>query len=326
MLVPRLLFRTSNRNLFQPCKTSIVKRNLLFGRGRSLNDDDFFIFQASDKYRVSREAKIYWQGPRWSKFLFTMRFVGTSLTLSSLFFVGSSLIVESAEKSPSLSNIINESKAPVTFSLIGISGALFLLKRGIPGLTPYLVKFGYLRLDVMSLFNIIRSPYSNASSLVVSAFSHRDFLHLAFNAYALYNLGTFIEQSYGPQAILALYSSGIFFGPLFGLLLQRVRLPTLGASAAGMAMFSFVATEWPAINVHPIGLPDFQMTLQNAMYATVVWTFFGLGRMWFLPRYAGSIDHAGHLGGLVGGWVYANYLKRQKQLRQAQAKKWFIVW
>ncbi|KAM0018967.1 putative rhomboid protease [Helianthus debilis subsp. tardiflorus] len=60
-------------------------------------------------------------------------------------------------------------------------------------------------------------------TMITSAFSHKDFLHILPNIIALYSYGKRIEQRFGPEFLLKLYLAGAFTGSV-SFLLHRVFL------------------------------------------------------------------------------------------------------
>lgn len=130
--------------------------------------------------------------------------------------------------------------------------------------------------------------------LITPVFLHGGILHLAFNMYALYSIGTSLERYYGSQRFLTLYFIGGFAGNVLSFLLSQY--PSLGASTA---IFGLVAAELVFIlkNKKMFGSKARSMLI-NLVLVILVNLSFGLGAN-------SGIDNWGHLGGLAGGLIFA---------------------
>lgn len=123
-------------------------------------------------------------------------------------------------------------------------------------------------------------------------FVHGDILHIAFNMYALYIFGRNLEYQYGHFRFLMLYVVSAFAGNVVSFVLTPN--PSLGASTA---IFGLVAAQAVFVyrNKHFFGKRG-QSILMNTVLILVVNLVLGLS-----PQ----IDNWGHLGGLIGGAVFA---------------------
>ncbi len=123
-------------------------------------------------------------------------------------------------------------------------------------------------------------------------FLHGDILHIAFNMYALYIFGRNLEFQYGHFRFLMLYVVSAFAGNVASFVLTPN--PSLGASTA---IFGLVAAQAVFVfrNKRFFGERG-QSILMNTVLILVVNLVLGLS-----PQ----IDNWGHLGGLIGGAVYA---------------------
>ena len=129
--------------------------------------------------------------------------------------------------------------------------------------------------------------------LVTSGFMHSGLLHLGFNMYILYWLGTQMEPSLGHLRFAALYLASLLSGS-FGVMLLDPNAVTVGASGAvfGLMAAAFVMQHARGINPMQSGLG--MLILLN------------LGITFLVP----NISIGGHLGGLVGGIVATFALMR----------------
>ena len=126
------------------------------------------------------------------------------------------------------------------------------------------------------------------------ALLHGSVTHLLFNMYFLYRVGANLERWYGHKRFLLLYTLGAFAGNTASFLLSSN--PSLGSSTA---LFACIAAE----GVFVVQNKEFiqggaKSALSNILVVIVI--NLGLGLM---P--GSNIDNWGHLGGLVGGALFA---------------------
>ena len=125
------------------------------------------------------------------------------------------------------------------------------------------------------------------------ALLHASLLHIGFNMYGLLIFGRNLERSYGHVRFLLLYGLGAFAGNVLSFLLSDK--PSVGASTA---LFALVAAEGVFIyqNRHIFGRERSTAMLSNVVMLVAINLFLGLRP---------GIDNWGHLGGLIGGAVFA---------------------
>lgn len=128
--------------------------------------------------------------------------------------------------------------------------------------------------------------------LFTPALLHGSLLHIAFNMYALFSLGSSLERYYGHRRFLLLYVIGAFCGNTLSFLLSPKA--SIGASTA---VFALVAAEGVFIyrNRSLFGGRARTM-LTNLGLIIAVNLVIGLQP---------GIDNWGHLGGLIGGALFA---------------------
>ncbi len=135
--------------------------------------------------------------------------------------------------------------------------------------------------------------------LATSGFLHYGLIHILFNMYALFILGTWLERSGGRSRLVAVYGVALLAGGLGALILSPNGL-TAGASGAiyGLMGAFFAAGRAQGISVRQS--PLFGILLLNLLLT------FGLG----------GLSIGGHLGGLAGGalagWVLFDWAPRRK--------------
>jgi len=130
--------------------------------------------------------------------------------------------------------------------------------------------------------------------LITPVFLHGGILHLGFNMYALYVLGPGLERFYGHGRFLALYLLAGFAGNVLSFLFTPAN--SLGASTA---IFGLLGAQGVLLfqNKEVFGKPV-QRALMNLIMIAVVNLLFGLSP---------GIDNWGHIGGLIGGTLFAWY-------------------
>jgi membrane associated rhomboid family serine protease len=124
---------------------------------------------------------------------------------------------------------------------------------------------------------------------------HGDFLHLAFNMYALYLAGTVVERWYGSIRFLVFYLACAAAGSVASFAFGG-DVPSVGASGAIFGLFGVLLTA--ARIHHPVDRQS-RGIVSQLMFLVVINIVFGFAS-------GGTIDNAAHLGGLAAGlWIGA---------------------
>ena len=176
----------------------------------------------------------------------------------------------------------------VTYVLLGVTVVIFLLQYvGINTLGGDIVAYYGLKVNDL----ILRGQYWR---LITPMFLHGSILHLGFNMYALYLFGPGLESQYGHKRFLVLYLLGGFAGNVMSFLFSDAN--SLGSSTA---IFGLLGAEGVFIyqNRKILGARA-QRGLVQLIVLAVVNFMFGL-----TP--GSGIDNWGHLGGLLGGTLFA---------------------
>lgn len=140
--------------------------------------------------------------------------------------------------------------------------------------------------------------------LITGGFLHSGLLHIGFNMYLLWLLGSMMEPAIGRLRFGALYFTSLLGGSLGVMLLDPDRV-TVGASGA---VFGLIAAGFLVERAQGIGL--FQSSLGMLLVLNLVITF-------IIP----GISIGGHIGGMIVGGI-CGYLMlvwapRQRDGRQA---------
>lgn len=120
--------------------------------------------------------------------------------------------------------------------------------------------------------------------LVTAGFIHFGLIHLAFNMFALWNLGQMLEPASGRLRFALMYFAALLAGSA-GVVIQNGGGITGGASGAVFGLFGAAA-----IALRQRGINPLQTSIGTVLILNLVLTF-------AIP----GISIGGHLGGLVGG-------------------------
>jgi membrane associated rhomboid family serine protease len=120
--------------------------------------------------------------------------------------------------------------------------------------------------------------------IITAGFLHAGLIHIAFNMYVLFILGTLLEPGIGTPRFLAVYFVSLLAGS-FGALLLSPNEITVGASGAifGLMSAAFIVARHRGVE---------QVAGQLAIFILIN-LFFTFG--------VSHISVGGHLGGLIGG-------------------------
>lgn len=196
------------------------------------------------------------------------------------------------EKVKSEKAIFTNGKPLFTYLLMLIQVAMFfwLETHGGSTNTSTLIKYG-------AKFN----PYIYNGEwwrFLTPIFLHIGFAHLAMNTISLYFLGTMVERIFGNIRFLFIY----FFAGILGFIGSFLFVDNISAGASG-AIFGCAG----ALLYFGLMNPKlFSRTLGPAFIVIILINlFFGFSR--------NGIDNAGHIGGLIGGFLAAGMLHLPKQ-------------
>lgn len=127
---------------------------------------------------------------------------------------------------------------------------------------------------------------------ITPALLHGSPAHIFFNMYALLSIGSFLERQFGHRRFALLYFLGAFAGNVLSFLFASGF--SVGASTA---VFGLIAAEWVFFYQNRKLFGSFaRQAMGNAVFIIVVNLFIGLSP---------GIDNWGHIGGLLGGAIFA---------------------
>ena len=174
----------------------------------------------------------------------------------------------------------------VTYSLLAITVAVYLLQ---------MAGKAFAGDDIVAMLGM-KNNYSIATGqwwrLFTPMFLHGGIFHIGFNMYALYVLGPGLERFYGKARFFLLYLVAGVAGNVFSYIFSRYN--SLGASTA---IFGLLAAQAVFLYQHrEMFGKSAQRSLSNVIFIALINFVIGLSP---------GIDNWGHLGGFVGGALFA---------------------
>jgi rhomboid protease GluP len=179
-------------------------------------------------------------------------------------------------------------KPTVVYGLMGVTIAVYLLQM----LSQWFLGADYPAALGMKVNELIMR--GELWRLFTPMFLHGSILHIGFNMYALYILGPGMERYYGHTRFLGLYILAGFAGNVGSFLFASS--PSLGSSTA---IFGLLGAQGVFVyrNRQVFGAMA-QRVLMNIVLIAGVNLLIGLSP---------GIDNWGHVGGLIGGTLFAWY-------------------
>ena len=173
-----------------------------------------------------------------------------------------------------------------TYTLIGICVLAYLLQ---------ILTESILGVDVLALWGVKANNLIEQGQfwrLVTPIFLHGSILHIGFNMYALFYLGSTLEKFYRRERFLVLFFLSGFAGNVISFMFSPY--PSLGSSTA---IFGLLGAEGVLLyqNREIFGSAARRALSQVVMIAAVN-LMIGLSP---------GIDNWGHIGGLIGGTLFA---------------------
>jgi len=126
--------------------------------------------------------------------------------------------------------------------------------------------------------------------LVASSFMHLDLMHMLFNTMFIFRFGVMIENIFGKWRMLTIIFVSAVMSGLFGFALST----SFSLGASGVAYGFIGASVFLGFELRKTFMPILKQVIIPML---IISTVFSL----FMP----NIDHFGHLGGFVGGFLVA---------------------
>ena len=189
--------------------------------------------------------------------------------------------------------------------------SLLLLVNGAIYLTIYLSENqNFIRVAVKQAFFIFRG--GEWWRLITAGYFHAQLMHLGMNAWALFNMGGFVEDLLGAKRMFTVYTVGTITGFLLSSIVNP-NSPSLGASAGAFGLIgALIAYGVSSKSSHAQAIKKY--FIESAV--------FGLA-MGFIMRYMNiPIDNSAHIGGLAGGFVTAWLAGEPRLVNDWKEKVW----
>jgi membrane associated rhomboid family serine protease len=126
--------------------------------------------------------------------------------------------------------------------------------------------------------------------LLVATFMHMDPLHLTFNAMFIYRFGSMLEGIIGKWRMIFVIMVSALMGSLFGFAFS----PHFSVGASGAAYGFMGVLLFLGFEMRKMFMPMIRRLVIPMIVASVLFSL-------FIP----NIDHFGHLGGFIGGFLAA---------------------
>lgn len=184
--------------------------------------------------------------------------------------------------------IFKTKKPIVTYSLIFINVIIFILM--------YIFGKGSEDIETLINFGAMAKIYVNAGDyfrLFTAGFLHIGILHLLFNMYALYVIGTQVENYFGHIKYLIIYSLSIIFGSLISFMFIDSSTISAGASGAIFGLLGALLYFGYYFRAY-LG----NVLTKQIMPVILINLFIGFS--------VSGIDTWAHIGGLIGGILAAS--------------------
>ena len=197
-----------------------------------------------------------------------------------------------------------------TVSIIAINVLVFLVQLHFGG-TEENPNSQFERLFALSLDGL---RAGHVWQLLTFQFMHASWLHLFVNCFVIFSFGKIIDAVAGKKHMLQLYFlSGVAGGILqmgWTLILPReFDGPVVGASDGVSGLVAAFTVLFPGQRI----LLYFIIPLKArvGLLLLVAFTLYGMAAPFFKTNFMANIAHAGHLGGIIGGYLYAKTLVRR---------------
>jgi membrane associated rhomboid family serine protease len=171
---------------------------------------------------------------------------------------------------------ITMSAGAVSMGLLGLNVVVFLLQKVTEGSVNSVFQLG-----AMQGYAVADGDYWR---LLTAAFLHAGILHIAFNMYALYLFGPFVERSLGTTRFVIAYLTMAVASSVFVYWLTEPQIATIGASGAIFGLFGLAL----------VLLIRLRQDVRGLLVLLAINAFISL---------QGNISWQGHLGGFVTGVV-----------------------
>lgn len=193
-------------------------------------------------------------------------------------------------------------KPTVTYALIAINILIFVVRALSPSLNLQFFEWGasnpVLVLQNGEYYRLFSAMFLHASIYTFNGqFALQNSMHLIFNMYALYVIGTSLEGLFGHRRFALIYLLGGLGGSVLSAVLSPPQVFSVGASGAVFAIFG---AEFIYLYRHRRLLGQAGRNQMRALIWLAVINF-GFGILSTTSSAGPNIDNWAHLGGMLGG-------------------------
>lgn len=170
-----------------------------------------------------------------------------------------------------------------------------------------------------SKFFTLVPAYPYAASILGATFRHDTVAHLATNTATLWLMGLLLHEYVGRGTFLAVFlasgATGGFTSLVYNVLMRRWGVYVFGCSGAVLGVAAAVCTFRPngRVVVGGVEVPV------AAWVWLALWGGLEVVAAWRFPRI--GVDHAGHVGGLIGGFACAMWLRAKAREESEDSKE-----
>ncbi|MGI9084839.1 MAG: rhomboid family intramembrane serine protease [Aeromicrobium sp.] len=196
---------------------------------------------------------------------------------------------------------ISASAGSVSMAILGINVVAFLLQLATEGSDSSIFQLG-----AMQGFAVAQGDYWR---LLTAAFLHAGILHIAFNLYALYLFGPFVERALGTARFVIAYLTMAIASSVFVYWLTAPQIATIGASGAVFGLFGLALV----------------LLIRAGQDVRTLLVLLAINAVISLQ---GNISWQGHLGGFVTGLALGAALAYAPRERRAaiQLAAFSLTW
>ena len=201
-----------------------------------------------------------------------------------LFKITDDINVSNERKNKKLEKIFSSKKPIITYIIMAICIIMFILS-GMGNDTKMLILYG------ANVGNYVRD--GQVWRLISHMFLHIGLMHIFFNMYSLYYVGTRVEDFYGKWKYLLIYFISGISGGLLSIAMHDGNVISVGASGAIFGLFG-------ALLCFGYNYRGYIGSMIKSQILPIV--IYNLLLGFFIP----GVDMWGHIGGLLGGIIVSN--------------------
>jgi rhomboid protease GluP len=181
----------------------------------------------------------------------------------------------------------------ITYGLVGFTALVYVMQM----LSVAVWGYAVYQMDWLEFFGARINSAIRAGDywrFITPVFLHGSLAHIFFNMYALFSIGSLLERHMGYARFFALYFLSAFAGNVFSFLFTGENGYSVGASTA---VFGLIGAELIFFYQNRQLFGSYaRQAISNTLFIIAINLFIGL---------APNIDNWGHVGGLLGGAMFA---------------------